>query len=213
MMRPNYIGYRGKRSGLWSATKWTNKNRFDPGDVEIGQVVTRYFNRIYRNDELAIIKRPTHPAFLCPISETDIRESLEAVPKRFVTGLAAVIVLGGSRKQEKMFKNTFAYGRYFDGVIIIHPFPRKYLNRRYDVLLKPSDLNEYKRAGATITRDGRGWYIRFDEESLRRFYQRDVLLHELGHHVDAANFRSKSDKKAEGFADWFASEHGYKPRI
>ena len=49
-----------------------------------------------------------------------------------------------------------------------------------------------------------------DEESLKRFYLQDVLMHELGHHVDSPNFISKSDKKAEGFAEWFASEYGYR---
>ena len=39
-----------------------------------------------------------------------------------------------------------------------------------------------------------------------------VLLHELGHHVDADNFRNKSHKKSEAFAEWFASEHGYRLR-
>ena len=86
-------------------------------------------------------------------------------------------------------------------MIIIHPFPKKYMHSYFEKPPKPSVLNDYKRAGATITLKGKQCWIRFDEESLRHFYLRDVLLHELGHHTDAGNFRTKSRKKAENFAE------------
>ncbi len=40
---------------------------------------------------------------------------------------------------------------------------------------------------------------------LRRFYLRDVLTHEIGHHVDTWN---ETPKDRERFAEWFAQEHG-----
>ncbi|MFN7140926.1 MAG: hypothetical protein ACK4UN_16460, partial [Limisphaerales bacterium] len=40
---------------------------------------------------------------------------------------------------------------------------------------------------------------------LRRFYIRDVLVHEIGHHVDIWN---KDQKDRERFADLFAKQHG-----
>lgn len=210
MATRNNLGFRGVRSGLWAASKWTNTNRFDPGDTEISRVIDEYWDQISGNEELTIIKQPTHAAFLIPIDEASIRETLETVPAEFTVDLSAVIVLGGSKKQEKVFKSVFAYGRYFSNTIVIHPFPKKHMDRKCKSLPKPSVLNDYKRAGATITPEGKRWCIRFDEKSLRQFYLRDVLLHELGHHVDAENFRSKSARKAEGFAEWFASEHGYR---
>ena len=47
-----------------------------------------------------------------------------------------------------------------------------------------------------------GWT---DLDTLRRFYLRDVLMHEMGHHVDSQNVTKKA---RERFAEWFASKHG-----
>jgi hypothetical protein len=41
--------------------------------------------------------------------------------------------------------------------------------------------------------------------SLRRFYLRDVLMHEIGHHLDLKNITRKDRKR---FATQFAKEHG-----
>ncbi|MGD1941771.1 MAG: hypothetical protein ACFB0G_10705, partial [Leptolyngbyaceae cyanobacterium] len=49
---------------------------------------------------------------------------------------------------------------------------------------KPTTIQEYERMGAKWIQDESGWYLEFDRLSLRRFYLYDVLLHELGHHVD-----------------------------
>jgi hypothetical protein len=42
-------------------------------------------------------------------------------------------------------------------------------------------------------------------DSLRRFYLRDVLMHEIGHHVDSRNIK---EKDRELFAERFARTHG-----
>ena len=47
-----------------------------------------------------------------------------------------------------------------------------------------------------------GWW---DLDSLRQFYLRNVLMHEIGHHVDTINV-TKKDR--ERFAEQFASTHG-----
>jgi len=46
---------------------------------------------------------------------------------------------------------------------------------------------------------------RSDLNWLRRFYLRDVLMHEIGHHVDSHNVTREA---RERFADQFASKHG-----
>jgi hypothetical protein len=47
-----------------------------------------------------------------------------------------------------------------------------------------------------------GWS---DLDSVRRFYLRDVLMHEIGHHVDSRNITRKDREK---FAERFARTHG-----
>jgi hypothetical protein len=46
---------------------------------------------------------------------------------------------------------------------------------------------------------------RTDLDTLRRFYLRDVLMHEIGHHVDS---RNTTREARERFADEFARKHG-----
>ncbi len=46
---------------------------------------------------------------------------------------------------------------------------------------------------------------RAELNSLHRYYLRHVLMHEIGHHVDATGFTREA---RERFADQFAAEHG-----
>ncbi len=59
--------------------------------------------------------------------------------------------------------------------------------------------------GARIVSDSAGSYIQFDLESLRRFYLYDVLIHEIGHHVERDTGRGPGPA-SERFAKWFAVE-------
>jgi len=45
--------------------------------------------------------------------------------------------------------------------------------------------------------------LEFTETSLSRFYLYDVLLHELGHHVDRRE-RQHDRRASENYAKWFA---------
>lgn len=47
---------------------------------------------------------------------------------------------------------------------------------------------------------------RFNLDTLKAFYLKDVLIHEIGHHVDRD--RRVDHKTQEGYACWFAQEHG-----
>lgn len=204
------MGNRGIRSGQWSSSKVTNLSRFNPAESEMHAVWSRNYARLHKTPGLTVIVQRTHTDFILPVTEADIRETLGLVKPDFLTGLAGVVALGGSKKQDRSFRRLFAYGCYCGNVIFLHPFPRRFMDQIWRTLPKPSLLHEYDRAGASITPNGRSWRIRFDTEALRRFYLRDVLMHELGHHVDRGNFAFKTDRKAERFADWFATEYGYK---
>lgn len=206
-------GVRGIRSGHWSGSKFTNLTEFDPSGSELDSAWEKYYDRIHNSPDLTIIVQPVHSEFLLPVNEASIRKSLSAVPQKFLQGLKGVVALSGSKKQEKASNSLFAYGTYTSDVIFLHPFPKKFLDQISKGLPKPSALQEFERAGAKITRDGKYWRMQFNENSIRQFYLREVLLHELGHHVDSNNLPFKTHRKAEGFADWFAAEHGYKLRL
>ncbi len=49
------------------------------------------------------------------------------------------------------------------------------------------------------------WMGRMNLDQMRQFYVHDVLLHEIGHHVD--RFRHADHATKEGFANWFPIGH------
>jgi len=65
------------------------------------------------------------------------------------------------------------------------------------------------RAGAVVETKGNETVVSFSEESLARFYLRDILMHEIGHHNDARP-KSRPRARREGFANWFASEYRFR---
>jgi len=67
-------------------------------------------------------------------------------------------------------------------------------------------LREFTRAGAELQASGGGWRIVFGDESLRRFYLSDVLVHEIGHHVDRSR-NYKDVESAERYATWFVTRY------
>ncbi len=75
-------------------------------------------------------------------------------------------------------------------------------------LPKPNIQREYERIGANYYFKNGYWTRSFDEMSLKRFYTRDVLIHELGHHVDRKNNKDYNAK--ERFAEWFVEEYGFR---
>ncbi len=78
---------------------------------------------------------------------------------------------------------------------------------RFKCGLSPAVQREYARAGAIFKSPDTAL---LDEAAVRRFLLDDVLLHEIGHHLDPHNFAHKSSKKIEGFAEWFATENGFR---
>jgi len=202
-------GHRAQRTGLYAESKFTNWTRFNPSEAEIDRTLARFASDLHLDGGLVIRTVPLRSTSLVmPVTEHDVLETLEKVPKRFLSGLRAVFLLGGSRRQAKVaWSQLFAYGRYGSGCIFLHPFPVAQMIERWKTLPKPSIRREYERAGAVLQRVPTGWLRIFTPESLRTFYLREVLLHEVGHHV--ARSSRKDRRSAEAFADWVASEFGY----
>lgn len=206
------IDHRAQRTGDYAESKNSNRVKFDPFYSEMKQAYfDKYWEEFYCNEGEWIIKtQPLNHAFIMPINEHDIKEQFKKVPQEFLEGLEGVILLGGSKKQLKTaWSDLSCFGAYVWNVIFITPFPKAQLQQRAKRLPAPHIQREYLRAGARYEhRDG--WWIRtFTLEALKTFYLRDVLMHELGHHVDKHN-RKYSDR--EKFAEWFTMEYGYKRR-
>jgi hypothetical protein len=90
---------------------------------------------------------------------------------------------------------------YNNGGIYLCSLPVRHLSQTWEQPPKPSVRHQYTRFGAVFTPSARGREtMTFDLPSLRQFELYDVLLHELGHHVDT----SHRGKRAEKYALWFA---------
>ena len=133
---------------------------------------------------------------------------LSKVPSHFLKDLKAIITLSGSKKIEKVV-SKFCYGTYSNDWIFLSPYPKSYLVWEWRKGISPNYLIRYKQAGARVEEIKGGMQVVFNEISLKRFYLQDVLMHEIGHHVDV-DLRSTTFRKRENFAKWFATEYGHR---
>jgi hypothetical protein len=200
----------GERSNMYSRNKCSNWSRFNPFDSEIEAIPASVRPAATVETEagtrIGIIARDPHPGFIQPLSVQDVERALRGVPAEFLRGLKAVCILGGSVKQDKVARSRlFRFGCYGRNMIYLHAFPRRLLCLTWKVPPAPDVLQEYARAGAIWNSEEDRYVLRFSETSLRTFYLRDVLLHEVGHHVDRSNLFRKKDAASERYANWFAA--------
>ncbi len=93
--------------------------------------------------------------------------------------------------------------------------PAEFLKGLRAVFILSGTTKQLKSWGRTATFYGHYWnrcvflhaypFGRAELTSLRRFYLRDVLMHEIGHHLDNRNV-TRQDR--ERFAEQFARKHG-----
>jgi len=94
--------------------------------------------------------------------------------------------------------------------------PSGFLNDLRAVFILSGTIKQLKSWGCFDTFCGHYWnrcvflhaypfYRVKNLDKLRRFYLRDVLIHEIGHHVDTCNVEPKD---RERFADEFAQKYG-----
>lgn len=200
----------GPRAGLYSENKATNWGRFDPFVAEAQRASEKC-----RGDGIVeakagpvpIFESALQPGFHRPFSTQDVAEVLSQVPSDYLRGLAAVFILGGTAKQKRAHR--IVYGMYHSDRIYLHPLAEHHLKQVWTPAPKPSVAREYTRFGAAFAQESGKWVLRFTPESLRLFYLYDVLLHEVGHHVEQ-HARPRSVNASERYATWFANYQSLK---
>jgi hypothetical protein len=198
-----------ERSNRYSESKFTNWSRYNPFDLEISTFPEELKPEINIETGAAIVPvytRDLHTDFIRPVEVEDVRGLLSSVPSDFLNSLRGIYLLGGTSKQLRASKKRFRYGCYESGRIYLYAFPRWMLTEIWGQLPKPTIVEEYRRMGAQWNHSDSGWQLEFDPSSLKRFYLFDVLLHELGHHVDKRVW-SRDTESAERYAEWFAQEY------
>lgn len=205
---------RANRSNAYSESKCSNWMAFDPYRGELSTIPRNFapvvIFPISEGENFRIFELPLHPDFMRPFDAHDVESTLKVIPSDFLLGLKAIYLMGGTRKQEKIaFCDSARWGAYGDSSIYLYAFPRRTACLHLKGVPKPDIRQGYERAGATYEQTQDGWIFRFDELSLKRYYLRDVLLHEIAHHVDRFNEGIKNSLQAERFAEGFVREYGF----
>jgi hypothetical protein len=133
----------------------------------------------------------------------DIVDLLHRIPSEYLRELPRIVLLGGTNRQAALRFDDGVFGHYDATGIFLHAYPRRHLAVEWRWTVRSESLDEFLRWGATHEPTPLGTRLRFDATSLRDFYLYDVLLHEIGHHVDR---RRQQDDAAERFAHWFSDE-------
>jgi hypothetical protein len=200
---------------MYSESKFTNWACFDPFALEINSIADNLrpdcIFTTQEDEEINIYSLEVQAGFVRPFNSQDVQEYIAKIPEEYLNGIEGIYLLGGTKKQKKVaFGSLFRYGCYWGGKIYLHAISEKVMTQSFKKNRpSPAILEEYKRANANIKNIKGGLTITFDFGSLKQFFLRDVLTHEIGHHVDRGNL-DQTHKRSERFAEWFASEYGYR---
>lgn len=203
---------RAGRSNLYSESRFTNWAPYDPQRSEMNRSESGRPAALFpTNDgeQIHLYALPLHKDFVRPFDCADVIEILKLIPQKMLRGLTSIALLGGSKRQARVANSgLWSYGRYRPTRIYLCAYPRSQMQWTTQHLSFPSARLAYLRAGVTVTHRSGSWHLEFTDESLRRFYLWDVLIHEIGHHVDRFH-RDQSTSRAERFAEWFARTYGF----
>ncbi|MCL2623681.1 MAG: hypothetical protein FWD31_08460 [Planctomycetaceae bacterium] len=206
--------HRSNRSNAYSKSKCSNWMAFDPFFGELAQIRQDHepttVLELANDVKISIYVRPLQEDFIRPYNVADVEKTLRSVPIPFLKGIGRIILLGGTKKQNQTaWSKMFRYGAYCEwGWIALTAYPRRMMTLDHDGPIQPHHQHEYQRTFTKTWQEGDKWYVKFDEESLKRFYLQDVLIHEIGHHVDWCRRKHWRDVTEE-FAEWFAREYGF----
>jgi len=117
----------GPRANSYSESKFTNWTTYDPFFAEGKSVAARYQTRIPKEPRFphVVAVKPLSPDFIHPCTRQDVIGRLESVPPDWISGLRAVFLLGGTRKQQKSWTSSLGvYGYYWRNAVFLcaHPF-------------------------------------------------------------------------------------------
>ncbi|MEX0676274.1 MAG: hypothetical protein WD063_04325 [Pirellulales bacterium] len=156
-----------------------------------------------QHDGYRIVVQQSGPGFRHILTPADVRWRLSQLPAWMLDDLEVVQFSRMTRK-----KQTFpCYGMQWGASVYLYPIEVT-LIECYTCPPTPNQVNEARMYGGRWSQTSPGvWALRWTEESVRDFYLNNILIHELGHLVDA---RNTGYVAREQYAEWFALEYGFK---
>ncbi len=149
-----------------------------------------------------IIAQAAGEGYVHAVTTQQIRDRLADLPAHFVQSVE-VVQLSQMTRKRALFPR---YGMQWGQNIYLYPIEGS-LIERYTRPPTPQQRIEAQMFGGVWSVQGKEWHLTWTEATLRDFYLNNVLVHEIGHVIDDRNTNAH---KREQFANWFATEYGYR---
>jgi hypothetical protein len=148
--------------------------------------------------------------FYYPANIDEIKDVLKALPAEHTQYLTHIWLDGV--KSDDYFSGNNVRAEFICGsnVYLIKLYAVSKNNQLYFGKRKPSNktLSFYKTYSSDLKQNPDGFYLQFTDETMKAFFLKKLLLHEIGHCIDFSNKRrwSKANvKQVEDFADNYAA--------
>lgn len=148
------------------------------------------------------IVQPPGDGYIHPVTVEEVRERIAALPPRFQKGIEVIQFSRMTRKQAFFPR----YGMQWGPNIYLYPIEDSLVEVHVQPP-RPQQLIEARMYGGEWVEDGELWLLKWTRETIRDFYLNNVLVHEIGHVHDN---RNTSFDARERYANWFATEYGYR---
>ena len=153
-------------------------------------------------DTVRYVMNSAGNGFLHPVTIDEVRQRIAELPSRFTQAIE-VIQFSSMTRKRSLFP---LYGMQWGPNIYLYPIEAS-LQETYHRPPHPQQLIEARMYGGVWTQNGPIWQLRWTPDSIRDFYLNNVLVHEIGHVNDQRNTNSAA---RERYANWFATEYGYR---
>jgi len=157
----------------------------------------------YWNTKLSqpvVDKQRPGPGFRHVLRRSDVLRFIELIPNwdELAKDLDAIVLAEGDEETE---------GWYTEGVVGICAWDRK-IWRRHPRHYYDENKGVFERLGVACERRGERVLCKFTEKQAKAFQLLNILLHELGHHHDRINTRSKLEcSRGEPYAEDYALKY------
>ena len=159
----------------------------------------------YESGDRTSIQYVTQPAgagYVHAVTVEEVKSRLAQLPEAFTHQLE-VVQLSGMTRKRKLFP---LYGMQWGPNVYLYPIEES-LTENYVRPPRPEQIVEARMFGGQWIQNGSEWKLIWTPDTIRDFYLNNVLIHEVGHVNDTRNTNAY---KREQYANWFATEYGYR---
>lgn len=155
------------------------------------------------HDGYRVIRQDPGSGYRHVLTEAEVRDRLADLPQEFLRDLEVVQMSRMTRKKQSLP----CYGMQWGPALYLYPIDES-LVEQFGKAPAPDIENEARMYGGRWRQvEGGAWTLTWSKRAIKDFYLNNILIHELGHLLDE---RNSGYVDRERFAEWFATEFGYR---